>query len=143
MKRTDVRQSSVAATAAPATRPPSGSESRDSSGPLYFTVEEAASLLRVAPSTVYAWVHQRRLPYRKHGARLVFTYVDLAAWSEASKFDPLPDGYSESTHGNDKPVAPPREASTGDRRRGSLTTQHRDKRKPSLDPKRSKEWQSK
>jgi excisionase family DNA binding protein len=55
----------------------------DSSGE-YLDIDQAAALLRVKPSTLYAWVHQRRLPFRKHGRRLVFSRHDLERWSAAN-----------------------------------------------------------
>jgi excisionase family DNA binding protein len=36
-----------------------------------LTVPEAAELLRLKPSTIRAWVSQRRIPYVKLGGRLV------------------------------------------------------------------------
>lgn len=48
---------------------------------LHLNVEQAAKFLCVKPSTLYAWVHQRRIPYRKHGRRLVFCRVELETWS--------------------------------------------------------------
>lgn len=45
-------------------------------------VQGAATLLGVRPCTIYAWVHQRRIPFRKHGRRVVFFRFDLLRWSE-------------------------------------------------------------
>jgi excisionase family DNA binding protein len=36
-----------------------------------LTVPEAAALLRLKPSTIRAWVCQKRIPYVKLGGRLV------------------------------------------------------------------------
>ena len=47
----------------------------------FLTVKEAAEFLRVAVATVYRWVYERRIPYRKHGSRLVFCGDDLKRWS--------------------------------------------------------------
>jgi len=52
----------------------------------FLTLSEAAIFLRVTKSTIYAWVHQRRLPFRKHGRLLVFSIDELLAWSESQKF---------------------------------------------------------
>lgn len=46
-----------------------------------LNVQEAASFLRVRCSTIYAWVHRREIPYRKHGRRLIFSAIDLESWS--------------------------------------------------------------
>lgn len=49
----------------------------------FLTVEEAATFLRVKPDTLYSWVHKERIPFRKHGSRLVFSKRDLELWSKA------------------------------------------------------------
>lgn len=56
-----------------------------------FDVAEAAAYLKVKPSTLYGWAHQRRIPFRKHGRRLVFSRSDLEAWSAATRQDPIPE----------------------------------------------------
>jgi len=48
-----------------------------------MSVSEAAQFLRITVPTVYAWVHERRIPHRHHGRRLVFSRNDLEKWSEA------------------------------------------------------------
>lgn len=53
--------------------------------------EEAANFLCIKLSTLYAWVHQRRVPFRKHGTRIVFCREDLQRWSDAQRVEPLPD----------------------------------------------------
>jgi excisionase family DNA binding protein len=58
----------------------------------FLNVQEAAFLLRVRCATLYIWVHQRRIPFRKHGGRLVFSRCDLLKWSEARKVTSLPQG---------------------------------------------------
>jgi len=37
--------------------------------PRFLTVEEVAEMLRVKPRTIYDWVSQRRVPFRKAGDR--------------------------------------------------------------------------
>ena len=44
-----------------------------------LTVTEAASLIRLKPSTVRAWVLRRRIPYVKVGRRVLFRRSDLEA----------------------------------------------------------------
>lgn len=46
-------------------------------------VVAAADFLKVRRSTLYSWVHQRRIPYRKHGRRVVFSRKDLEIWSQS------------------------------------------------------------
>ena len=50
--------------------------------PKYMTTDEAAAFLRVAKTTLYRWVHDARIPYRKHGSRVIFHRPDLERWSE-------------------------------------------------------------
>ena len=42
--------------------------------------QEAADLLRVRLSTVYAWSYRRKLPVMKVGARLRFSPSQLTLW---------------------------------------------------------------
>jgi excisionase family DNA binding protein len=55
----------------------------------FLTVTEAAEFLLVKPSTLYGWVHERKIPFRKHGSKLVFSYQDLQAWSKAQEVAPV------------------------------------------------------
>jgi len=70
----------------------------------FLTVGEAAEALRVKKATVYAWVHQRRIPFRKHGARVVFREDELRAWSAASLVMPV-GGHGKTMDGCDGDVA--------------------------------------
>lgn len=54
-----------------------------------LNVEEAAAFLKVKADTIYAWVHMRRIPFRKHGSRLVFSKWELQEWSKAQAVRPL------------------------------------------------------
>ena len=47
-----------------------------------LAIQEASDFLKVKVSTLYAWVYQRRIPFRKHGSRIVFQAEELRAWSE-------------------------------------------------------------
>jgi excisionase family DNA binding protein len=49
--------------------------------PNLLVAQEAAPYLRVKLSTLYAWVHQRKIPFRKHGRKLIFSKEDLNLWS--------------------------------------------------------------
>jgi excisionase family DNA binding protein len=50
--------------------------------PRFMNVQEAAEFLRVAPKTLYGFVSQRRIPYRKAGRRLLFLESDLISWTQ-------------------------------------------------------------
>jgi excisionase family DNA binding protein len=52
-----------------------------------LNVKEAAALLGVAPRTIYAWVAERRIPFRKAGRLLRFERAALLAWSEEEARD--------------------------------------------------------
>lgn len=51
-------------------------------------VEGAALFLRVSKSTIYAWVHQKKIPYRKHGRKLIFCRDELKKWSDHNRMAP-------------------------------------------------------
>jgi excisionase family DNA binding protein len=48
-----------------------------------LSIAEAATFLHLKVSTLYAWVHGRKIPHRKHGSKLVFALDDLIEWSNA------------------------------------------------------------
>lgn len=52
----------------------------------FLTIQTASDFLKVKVSTLYAWVHQRKIPFRKHGSRVVFEAVELRLWSEKRKY---------------------------------------------------------
>ena len=47
----------------------------------FMSVQEAARFLGVSPKSLYAWVSQRRIPYRKAGRRLLFLQSELVEWT--------------------------------------------------------------
>ncbi len=53
----------------------------------FLIVSEAAAFLRIATATLYGWVHQRRIPFRKHGSRIAFLRSDLESWSKSHEFN--------------------------------------------------------
>ncbi|HAR41201.1 MAG TPA: hypothetical protein DCS07_00980 [Bdellovibrionales bacterium] len=55
----------------------------------FMDVGSAATYLRIKVATLYAWVHQRRIPFRKHGRRVVFFKPELLKWSENQAVSPL------------------------------------------------------
>jgi excisionase family DNA binding protein len=48
----------------------------------FMDINEASTLLKLKVSTLYAWVYQRKIPFRKHGSRIVFEKGELCEWSE-------------------------------------------------------------
>lgn len=47
----------------------------------FLDVGEAARFLGVSPKSLYAWVSQRQIPYRKAGRRLLFLESELVEWT--------------------------------------------------------------
>jgi excisionase family DNA binding protein len=57
-----------------------------------LTVREAARFLSVKTRTIYAWVQERRIPFRKVGRLLRFDRNELLSWSsEQAKDKPAQD----------------------------------------------------
>jgi excisionase family DNA binding protein len=48
-------------------------------------VQEAAELLQVKPGTLYSWVSQGKVPFRKVGALVRFHRGELLAWTEGNR----------------------------------------------------------
>lgn len=53
----------------------------DISRPQFLTVEEVAELLRVSPRSVYDWVSQGQIPFRKAGRRTIFLLDEILNWT--------------------------------------------------------------
>ena len=51
----------------------------------FFTIEEAAEILKLAKSTLYGLVHRRKIGYRKHGSRLIFTRDNIMQFSNSTE----------------------------------------------------------
>ncbi len=49
----------------------------------YLNVEEAAEKFRIAKGTLYNWVYQKKIPYRKMGKRLIFVERELDECSKS------------------------------------------------------------
>jgi len=47
----------------------------------FMGVQEAAHFLGVSPKSLYSWVSQRRIPFRKAGRRLLFLEAELVEWT--------------------------------------------------------------
>ena len=55
-----------------------------------LTYAQAARFLNVPIGTLYAWVHQRRIPHHRLGPRTIrFTEADLVAFVEATRVDAI------------------------------------------------------
>jgi len=58
-----------------------------------ISVSEAAAFLGVSPRSLYGWVSQRQIPYRKAGRRVLFLESELLEWtkphSDGRKFQEL------------------------------------------------------
>jgi len=52
-----------------------------------LTVQEAAQVLKVSPSTLYGWVWQRRIPFVKVGRSLRFEMDALEQFIQANRFE--------------------------------------------------------
>jgi excisionase family DNA binding protein len=48
---------------------------------IFFTVDEAAEILRVQPKTISTWISQRRIPVRYAGGRPRFILEELLDWT--------------------------------------------------------------
>jgi excisionase family DNA binding protein len=48
-------------------------------------LQEIAVYLNIKPSTIYAWVNQKRLPYIKIGRLVKFDLQDIDAWIQERK----------------------------------------------------------
>lgn len=48
----------------------------------FLSVDDAAELLSVSKRTIYGWVQQGRIPYRKAGRRVLFLESELLEWTK-------------------------------------------------------------
>ena len=53
--------------------------------PVYLTLKEVASLLKVKPRTIYAWVSDGRIPFERKGGLLRFRLDSILAWNEPAR----------------------------------------------------------
>lgn len=65
----------------------------------FLMIREAADFMKVKVSTLYAWVYQRKIPFRKHGSRVVFDVIELREWSEKRR---VPEHLSQTWEATDK-----------------------------------------
>ena len=58
---------------------------------MYLSYQQAASLLGVPVGTLYAWVHQKRVPHIRISGRLVrFDRTELVSWLEGRRVPAAP-----------------------------------------------------
>ncbi len=50
--------------------------------PQFLNVKELADMLRTKPRTIYDWVSQGRIPYRKAGDRTIFLLDEILYWTK-------------------------------------------------------------
>lgn len=50
--------------------------------PQFLNVKEFADMLRTKPRTIYDWVSQGRIPYRKAGDRTIFLLDEILDWTK-------------------------------------------------------------
>jgi len=50
--------------------------------PQFLNVKELADMLRTKPRTIYDWVSQGRIPYRKAGDRTIFLLDEILDWTK-------------------------------------------------------------
>ena len=48
----------------------------------FLSVDEAAELLSISKRTIYGWIQQGRIPYRKAGRRVLFLESELLEWTK-------------------------------------------------------------
>jgi excisionase family DNA binding protein len=48
----------------------------------FLSVDEAAALLSISKRTIYGWIQQGRIPYRKAGRRVLFLESELVEWTK-------------------------------------------------------------
>jgi excisionase family DNA binding protein len=60
----------------------------EGSHPIFLNVEELAEMMRVKPRTVYHWVQNGLVPYRKPGGikgRVLFLLDEILEWTRPEK----------------------------------------------------------
>ena len=55
-----------------------------------LNIREASELVRLRPSTLYAYVSRRTIPHLKVGSRLLFDEDELRAWIDTHRVPSIP-----------------------------------------------------
>jgi excisionase family DNA binding protein len=53
----------------------------------FYTISEAAEILRLSPDTVRCYARDHKIPCRRFGRKTVFSESDLLAYSDASRVE--------------------------------------------------------
>jgi len=61
----------------------------------YLTIEETAKYINMAVSSVYSFVHFKRIPYIKRGKRLIFEKLKIDEWLQAGRKQTIDEMKSE------------------------------------------------
>ena len=59
--------------------------SSNKKSPEYLTIEEVAKYINMAVSSVYGFVHTKRIPYIKKGKRLIFEKSKIDEWLQSGR----------------------------------------------------------
>ncbi|MEC4005882.1 helix-turn-helix domain-containing protein [Flavobacterium sp. SUN052] len=59
--------------------------SETSSDDAFMTIDETAKLIKLAKSSIYGLVHQKKIPFNKVGKKLYFSKSDILQWISAGK----------------------------------------------------------
>lgn len=51
----------------------------------YMNIEDAKKFLKLSKSTLYDYVHDKKIPHVKVGDRVLFDESDLVTWMESKK----------------------------------------------------------
>lgn len=54
----------------------------------FLNVKECAEYLHLSTSSIRKFVHFKQIPYRKHGAKVLFLKEEVEAWSQARIVQP-------------------------------------------------------
>jgi len=55
----------------------------------FWSIRELAEYLNESVSTIYYWVHTRKIPFVKRGRRLQFKISEILKWDEANAHAPI------------------------------------------------------
>jgi len=54
---------------------------------MLLTIEETSNLLKIKKNTIYAWVHNKKIPYIKMGGKLVFSSEKLNEFIKINSYN--------------------------------------------------------
>jgi len=68
----------------------------------YLTIEDVANYINMAVSSVYGYVHTKRIPYIKKGKRLIFEKSKIDEWLQSGRkrtIQEIEDNVNNRLHG--------------------------------------------